>query len=271
MAEKPLFNFDETEETKQVKRVRDAGIYSGVKYMGIEYKKVEVNDKGEKKGGYAILSFEIPKEIKAADGSITETQKLLFDEMVFPYATKEADIKYFADHYENGTAIRKNTPAEQMASDAEGFFIKMLQLGVAFGIPFATVKAKLRPAASDPENGFIKAIDIMRENFPVDKVPLIDIKLIWKNDKDKKTSFLRLGYSNNRKLAFAQHIPGQETKLFLDDYDLKLMKPQFTGNANPPKTNEAVIPGANGEMGWAAGPPLTDVSGNKVDTSSPLF
>jgi hypothetical protein len=242
--------FDHVDEPVQVRRLKQAGVHRRVRYNGLEFLPAETK-KGEngkadtELSARATFKFLIQHEVKEKD-KVVIFQELLFEEMRFCPPTKEEDVKYLDDKYQNNVKVGKKTPKEQMQEDWERLGMFLCQLGAAFGVQFTAVKTRMAKYFKGyTEASFKSMIEGFNKEFPPEKLKekgkFIDIKCIWTNNKEKRTSFLRMARPSASNLAFAEYKEGQESQLFLNEYETKNLKALYTGQDNPPASNEEVI------------------------------
>jgi hypothetical protein len=274
--------FEGVDEPKQVRRLKAAGIHRKVKYMGAEYMNAEVkkDDKGHETelSARAIFTFSIPHEIKDPSGKVLSSQDLLFEEMRFCPPTKPDEVKYTDDKYNKNVVIGKNTATEQIKVDWERLGMFLFQLATAISkTQFATVKTKLQKYAQQYSvDSFKSLIEGFEKEFPLSKFGgnPIDMKTIWNNSKEKRTSFLRIARASATNIVFASHDnSATESTLFINEYERKNIKPLYTGMDNPPASKEEIIDESNG---LTAGQGKTDdgdfaAGNNGLEDTTDLF
>jgi hypothetical protein len=282
MAEKNIF--EGVDEPKQVRRLKSAGIHRKVTYVGVEYMPAETK-KGEngkpdtELSARAVFSFTVPHEIKEPGGKILISQDLVFEEMRFCPATREEDVKFLNDKYNKNVVVGKNTAKEQMKIDWEQMGMFLFQLGTAISRgQFATVKTKLmKYARGYAEESFKGLIEGFEKEFPAEKFGnnLIDLKTVWNNSKEKRTSFLRIAKASSNNIVFAPHEPNAvESTLFINEYEKKNMKAQYTGIDNPPASKEEIIdeePKAGGLTAGAIKDEDDLLEGTGIEDNTDLF
>jgi hypothetical protein len=251
MSEEKKNLFTDMDEPVQVKRLREAGIHRKVRYDGVEYHPPETRTEGGKTtelSARATIKFTVLKDVfdDKDKTKVTGTDELVFEEMRFCPPTSEEEVKFTGDKYVNGKKVGKKSNKEQMIEDWEGFGMQLAQLGAALGVQFSVVKAKLAKYFKDYSVDTFKGlIEGFEKEFPQDKYKdkFIDIKAIWVNNTEKRTSFLRLSKATGKNLAFAPYRPGEkQSSLFLSDYELKNnMKAKYNGTAAPPSGSEEIV------------------------------
>jgi hypothetical protein len=204
-----IFGASEAKETKDSASINKAGIHRNMTYIGCEIKKLE--SKSGSSFTVTGLTFQNPDGIK-------------FDTSIFRPPVSEEDCKpYSKAVWKNG----KDTGEKVVVSAKEVFkqrnqdyLYLLMQLGMAVSKQtWVQVMDKLKKHTSSYEEltaGFIK-------NFPPNNVKHnnIDIKLIWENDHNKKTSFLKLAKAGEYNKIFGVFIPGQPSFITMSDYELR--------------------------------------------------
>ncbi len=204
-----IFGTDETKETKDSASLNKAGIHRNMTYIGCEI--TELESKAGTMFTVTKLAFQTPEGIK-------------YETSVFRPPAKEADCKpYSKAVWRNG----KDTGEKEVVSAKEVFkqrnqdyLYLLMQLGMAVSKQsWIQVMEKLKKHTSSYEEltaGFIK-------NFPPNgaKHNNIDIKLIWDNDHNKKTSFLKLARAGEYNKIFGVYIPGSPAFITMSENELK--------------------------------------------------
>lgn len=238
--------FNTVEETVQKKSVKKAGLYLGCNLSKAEWVEKEADEKAKKKAYKCLLlSFNIPIE----NGEIAE-----FEHRIFQPSTNAADINYFAAKYEGGVEVRKLNADEQINKEHQDVSIELIQLLQALGHTFAQAKSILAGMITNVElPGVFKALASgIVAKYPNGDKTLIDIKIIVMNNDKHLSSQLQISKANLRNLAYCNHISGKETKLAFNDYEMKnYMTFKYTGQNNPPKTDDVLISNSN-----APAPPM---------------
>jgi len=201
MAEQVNVNFGDMPESKPMRHIREAGIHRGGTYQGMKkdtYSQKKKNSQGVEEvtatWDYWEFAFIFPK-----------------GEMQHRYFCPEENptsITVFRDLYVDGVTTRKMTAEEQIKADLEAAFYFLTQLAVAQGYAFLQVRDMLDRAVRG--GGFNKMMEDYAKYCPP-KSDLIDMKVLWCNNKNKKVSFLTLPNPTSRNGVFGKHIPEQET------------------------------------------------------------
>jgi hypothetical protein len=184
-----------------MRHIREAGVHRGGTFQGMK-KDTYVQKKKDTQGveqvvakwDYWEFAFIFPK-----------------GEMQHRYFCPEEDatkITVFRDLYVEGVTTRKMTAEEQIKSDLEATFYFLTQLAVAQGYAFLQVREMLDRAVRG--GGFNKMMEDFAKYCPP-KSDLLDMKVLWCNNKNKKVSFLTLPNPTSRNGVFGKHIPEQET------------------------------------------------------------
>jgi hypothetical protein len=252
------------------------------------------NSKSTKKGSFADMDNEeiAPQEGPAIIGeagiqyniaykgvSMTESKSKTEAGVVFPAAefvfedetgrqhkekyfkpkTNPEDILYPADKWEKNKAdgkwlkVRKLDNEEMIKALNNDVLFFLMDLGAALGYNRDTVKKVLSQAES-----FEEVIELFRVNYPPIVGKNINMRLLWDNSDNKKTSFLKLRtggqliYYPFMKSIFEPHKKGLPSSLKIEEYDKEhRMERKYTQASKAPQaTGEGGGEVASTEQKW---------------------
>lgn len=191
----------------------------------------------------------------------------IFNGMLFPPATRAEDLTYIGQKYENGVAVRKNTPEEQLGIEWLNFGYYFIQLGMALGNHWEVVKNAIYPKLGGLD--FTAIVNTFKQQFTgAGKVMRpINFKIVYNHNDKKKTSFLGFAKATVNNIVFEQFINGQEPKLQISPYEeqQRAMELVYKMQAKPKADAAGMSDPAIGS--WK---PM-DVETNKDGTPTALF
>lgn len=257
--------FDDVPESKQYKSITKGGVHRKFHLEEVEYVERKEKTKKEKDGTETGTGEFVGPYVRFVFQN-EETQEV-FTTMMFEPATREEDVKFLSDFYDKGVKTRKKTPAEQIKHEFTQRFYFYEQLAKAWIVSPEKFDIFKRSLVDEPPVLFKKMYKSFFEAFPLDKIKgkLIDLKVMYKNDDIKKTSFLQLCYPGANNLVFAPHIENRDTMLSVTQSEQKSLSRKYSNTDRAPSSNDTeVIPT---EGGWKA----VETGGEDAADDKPLF
>jgi hypothetical protein len=191
--------------------INDSGILYNITFKGVTM--TEYKDK--KQAGVVY---------PAAEFLFEDENGRLHKENYFKPKTDPAEIQYPVDKWEKigekWTKTRKLSNEEMIKALNNDVMFFLMDLGEALSYTRDNIKATLSKAET-----FEDAIQLFRDNYPPIKGKNINMKLLWDNNDNKKTSFLKLRvggqlvYYPFMKKIFDKYAKGVPSSLKLEKYD----------------------------------------------------
>jgi len=203
-------SFDKLPETKEQQFVRTMGIHLGFKLVSFEYIPPKEKD------GNVVLSASL-KLTFANDSRET------FITNIFEPPAKPEDIKYPMKHYENNVHTRNKTAEEQIAAEFNERFYLFDQLAKAWNSSNERINAFKSTVKGDPDGLFKKMVEKFFSIFPKDfwQDKKINLKLLFKNNDVKQTSFLNLAKPSASNFVFAPYTTDNNPVLQISSWEEK--------------------------------------------------
>lgn len=202
--------------------INEAGIHHNIAYRGVNMTSFDAKDNSGKK--FIAAEFVFVERIRDEKGNITDGRQ--HKELYFKPETDPANVQYTPDKWEDdgkGGKVKgsKFTEEETVKLLKVDFARFLLDLSSALGYNAETFKQGLKSLKDD---SFESAIDFFKKQCPPSDKTLISMKLLWDNNKKKKSSFIKLRvgpviyYPWNKKI-FDVYKPDRPTTLFMSDYE----------------------------------------------------
>lgn len=230
-------NFDELPESKDFKSINTAGVH--LKY---HLEEIEFTDAKEKDGKMSNPFVKITVKSDVAQFGIFK----------FSPPSNPEDVKFTSDVYQNGKAVRKMTPEEQIQKDFTELFYFYEQLGRALGGTKDQIeKFKSNIKGVEMPVMFKTMFDKFFTIFPLDKVKakLFNFKALWNNNDKSKTSFLGISKAGASNMVFAPYVSDSNPVLSVGGFEEKNMIRKYSPIQRVPAGDATEVKNEDGSTG----------------------
>lgn len=163
-----------------------------------------------------------------------------FKHMYFEVSSNPADVTYFSKVYVDNIPVRDKTAEEQIASDLMNYAYFLVNLMQALGNTFDNARRVLVPAKT-----FKEMTEAVIKACPNERMmgKYIDVKIICKNNINKKSSFMQIADANSKNVVMCMWTDKPKSDIDYTKYELEkqsvVLFPYGSASANAPKAGIA--------------------------------